>query len=928
MSTDQTQLSLLACHTDEELLGSVLLYRLPEAKIGTAWRKLREEYRGITGSKANLPYGGLLTVLRAIGYTSAVLDPTSKANPPKFLATARPIDRDDLHAAITLWEQALLQTPADSFTFQHPSQIADLIAGTAPEEVKLWDQFTRTAACVDAPGWVWRAAGWILADKLAAQTWTIDGKTVAFRRDLDNCLQVWDPTLLWSNTWLAARGETLEDTPKPDQEDDAWKKVTRYATLRLDVSINSHPGLTHPVAVVQPSVSRLSNTLRNARTAWFEPRNAQGPLLNLELGGYGEYTHLNHTTRLALDAWTRLHGESVFPRDEDNEFLTPAALDLSGPPGKLRALVPFATSYPVGRGLGMYGQRELARHVSTALDQSLVKCAQVAGRRPFGNRRTTIEGRDAILWDDENLPHIIAASGCRKLRILALYKSQDMRTRMQSLLAYHFNRPDLAASGIGEHKVVPLNEHVEVLFQSAPELLAHGEHHDQRPALVRQLHGLDAPEHTRLLALCETEYDPKTWARQRRASKKTDSTVVNPDTLDAKHRVNGELARHRVLAQFLTLYKPGRRNPRKKERELNTDLELLGLELQGHHRGHMAVADLSRVAGLVHPRLTKALASGPNGLKEPLVHVGLHLRQQRGERHVGTDEPKLMWTLVALVPHGPYWRTLAYLPAEHAGPGTWLDYATANHQFRARPLPEGRRRDDLLPRHIDHALYDLGRHAGRSQGYILYVSGAEARSIWPLLANKNLGERPDAAGLINGRPALPGFTLAPDQRPRAVIRVTSGSDNVARPALIERLRHDPEHDETCTEEGKLATGLFQMEDAEQTFILCNLPHQFTGGARYARAGESYTRWGSSDPKEQAETWYSHTATEITVLHHPADQALLTYGLTAARLCDHALHWEHRTQYPAPIHLGIQMDKNHPEYRRTVDNPDTGDEAET
>ncbi|MFJ9590444.1 hypothetical protein [Streptomyces acidicola] len=49
---------------------------------------------------------------------------------------------------------------------------------------------------------------------------------------------------------------------------------------------------------MQTSVSRLSNTLSNARTAWFEPRDAQGPLLNLDLGGYGDHTHLNHTTRL------------------------------------------------------------------------------------------------------------------------------------------------------------------------------------------------------------------------------------------------------------------------------------------------------------------------------------------------------------------------------------------------------------------------------------------------------------------------------------------------------------------------------------------------------------------------------------------------------------------------------------------------------
>ncbi|MBO8191762.1 hypothetical protein ITI46_08725 [Streptomyces oryzae] len=34
-----------------------------------------------------------------------------------------------------------------------------------------------------------------------------------------------------------------------------------------------------------------------------------------------------------------------------------------------------------------------------------------------------------------------------------------------------------------------------------------------------------------------------------------------------------------------------------------------------------------------------------------------------------------------------------------------------------------------LPRHIDRALYEPGGHAGSGQGYVLYVSGSEARSI-------------------------------------------------------------------------------------------------------------------------------------------------------------------------------------------------------
>ncbi|MBT2539646.1 DUF3893 domain-containing protein [Streptomyces sp. ISL-44] len=916
MST-QTRLSLLACHTDENLLGTTFLYPLPD-KIDHAWPILRQEYRGITGSTANLPYAGLLTVLRATGYTCAALHPTSKTDPPKFLATSRPLDRDDLHAAIVLWEQALLQTDPDRFSFAYQSQIADLIAGTAPQETSLWEHFTRSGACIDAPGWAWRAASWAVANQLAAHPWEIDGKTVRFRPDLAGCLQVWDSDLLWRNTWGAAYGDG-DTAAVAGEEDPAWKTRIHYATLRLDIAVKSHPGLSTPVAAVQPRVSRLSDTLKSARTAWFAPRAADGPLVKLALGGRGEHTHLDHTTRLALDAWTRLHGENVFPRTADEtEFLSPSACDLSGTPGSLRALVPFSGTFSLGKGVGMHARRQLARWAGDVLGQPLLQTHQVAGR-PFGSRRTTAEGRDSVLLDDPRLGQIIAAAGRERLRFLVLYRHQNERTRMQRLLAYHFNRPDLAAAGMPENTAVSLTDHVEAFFQSADDLLRHGDHHRQRPDLARRLEGLDAPEGTRLLALCETEYDAKAWTRQRRASRRPDATVADPYDLDAKPHAVRELARLGVLTQFLTPHKPGRRNPRKKARDIITAQDQLGSELAGDHRGHMAVADLHRTAGLVHPRLSNALAYGPHGLKEPLVHVGLHLREQRGQRRgPATEQPRLMWTLIAFVPQAEgLWQTLAYLRDEDSPSGSWLDYATANIAHRSRRLPDGRRRDAQFPRSIDRALLDLGGHAGTATGYIVYVSGDQARSIWPLLANRHLGRTPESDGTLDGRPALPGFTLPVGQRPRAVLRVTAGSDHVASPALVERLDHTDEST-TQTHEGKLATGLFLMEGTTNTFILSNVPQQYTGGSRYARAGEKYTRWASASAAEQAETWYSHTATEISVLHLPEGHAPLTYGLSAARLCDHALHWNYRTRYPAPVHLGIQMDKDHWEYRRTVD----------
>ena len=51
-------------------------------------------------------------------------------------------------------------------------------------------------------------------------------------------------------------------------------------------------------------------------TAWWAPRSPSRPLLCLNLGGKGKYTHLEHTSRLGLDAWVRLMDEPVLAQRE------------------------------------------------------------------------------------------------------------------------------------------------------------------------------------------------------------------------------------------------------------------------------------------------------------------------------------------------------------------------------------------------------------------------------------------------------------------------------------------------------------------------------------------------------------------------------------------------------------------------------------
>lgn len=59
-----------------------------------------------------------------------------------------------------------------------------------------------------------------------------------------------------------------------------------------------------------------------------------------------------------------------------------------------------------------------------------------------------------------------------------------------------------------------------------------------------------------------------------------------------------------------------------------------------------------------------------------------------------------------------------------------------------------------------------------------------------------------------------------------------------------------------------------------------------------------------------------TATEIFPITVNTDRRRELMMVTA-RLCHQALAWKHRTRYPIPLHAALQMDKDHPQYRRTI-----------
>lgn len=918
-------LHLLAYPLTTSLHGTAYIHRFPPA-ARSAWDELRDRYVEVTGSRGNLPYTGLATALRAVSRTSVNLSPTSRTNPPQQLVSRHRLNRDDLHDAVTIWEQALLDHPADEITCSYPSQLADLLAETEPEPVVLADEIRHIGDQPDCAGWVYDVATWELAARLAESTWTVDGRDVHLRADTDGNLLVWDNTLLWSGRW-----NTDADLS--------------YAALRIKLSMKTLPWIRDPVVIVEPTVSWLSRWMTSTRTLWLAPRASGDPLLVLGSQGRGHATRIEHTSDLAVTVWSRMIGEPLLELSDR---------DLGGEPGRLRALVPNSVRFPIGRGVGMHTVRELSHHIAATVDEQNLTASPVAGHRfPKSSRRQTVLGRDADLLDHAMLPTILEAAGCQRLRILVLYTHQHTRARLQRLLAFHLDRPDLAHTGIPEDRLVLIGTHVEVLFHHAPTLLAHGDH-TTRNTLLDAVPGLDVPDSTRVMALCETEYDARAWSKQRRQARRPGSTVTDPDTTDAKHVLNRLLAHRNVLAQFVatavaapdsdsdeptlraqsprdrtsaaTNPEPENSNPTNHDPAAppadstgDDPLQQLGNSLGKDHRGHSAVADTMRAAGLIHPRLTRALAYGRHGLDEPLAFVGLHVRKQQV-----SGPPRLSWSLVALIPDGQHWHAKAYQASRHplGGATGWQDYATANTAFRANPLPQGKRDRDLSAS-IDAALAQLSHHLTTTNGrYVLLVSGESTRSMWPQLANKNLDLQPDSSGRVDGHPALPGGTGP--RRPRAVVRITHGTYDLPRPVELhtpDRRTAGPDADKPTSRVTRTTEGLYHLDHTAHAWILANIPRQFSGGGRHRRLGENLTRWDATTDTGQ-QNWYSHTTTEIVVLGCAPDDDPTTYAVATARLCDHAISWDGRTSYPAPIHLARAMDKDHPEYRRTVEIDET------
>lgn len=198
--------------------------------------------------------------------------------------------------------------------------------------------------------------------------------------------------------------------------------------------------------------------------------------------------------------------------------------------------------------------------------------------------------------------------------------------------------------------------------------------------------------------------------------------------------------------------------------------------------------------------------------------------------------------------------------------------------------------------------------------YAVILDGHGARRIFPGLHNNKQGmEEFDSFGRV----WLPGAGLPQHMKPAGIVRINCFADEMPSIAyLTTRLASGDE------KQSKTSSDLFRPQDSSpgHPWWVVTEPRNY-GKNRF---GQWKSRWralpekvGLQSESELKAPWYTLTCREITPMF--VSDAVSREGLAAAvaRMCDQALSWSDRTRYPAPLHAALQMDLDHPHFRRSA-----------
>lgn len=910
------RLEVAALRANRSLLGDASVHVLELGhSILSPWRVIETAYKRHRGrDEVQAPKSIITTTLRARTGGYVWFAPNKGRG---YLVSRAAIDPDTLRDVFTLFHGIVNGYSADQVDLNSPPLVAEQIAARPMEQRLIADFLVRgPGGQPDAEGWVYDAATWDLAHRIAAVPWEVDGHTIQFRPDNTGGLIAWDDP--YSN-----------------------KAGTAFAVNRVRLRMKTLPNYKDPFILTSSQVTRLSAGLGYARTVLAEQADPRLPILEVEMDGRGRVRTVN---RLALDVLGRigvdhsvLHGiQDQAHREEAEARAAQEAGEKWRPTAerkaKIRAVQGKTFRFPIGRGTGMHHARELDRHIREVLGE--------AARAPEVYRSwhafPKFDLAKNLFMEPEYVVRGLDTMGHERMRLVCLWATDEMRLRMIKGLADLF-RLDAASLDPVEGRPLDLVDgRIGAVFHQAPEFLAHGSGID-RSALLAGLSGLAPQEGTVIGVWAETEYgqteedgaeepasESSAGVPDKGKEAKTGKAAAPEAEEDAKHQTRRLLAVQGTVTQYTAARKEAKRKPKtSKDGTVKPDVD---------HQVAMSLLDLtSRQIGVIDHRIDAAMVPIGSYASTGVAHCGVHVRVQNARKK--GEAAKISVTASALVP--PSVEGLAW--TLHGWSYTcprWQQYNKAAPAFHGIDYPAGKMTELVddeagykkVAKEVDRALADLVEYLGHLP-YTVTVDGVATRRLWAGLHNRRQGTEPDAGTW------LPGSTLPAKERPLAVIRLNKDPQEVPQPLGVTTLLEDG-----SVKTGATTTVLFESvpDFGDPAWFLANTPHQFDG-AGSGRLGEKKTRWSAlhgkaktkTEPGERnevADNWYAMNATEIfpVAVAEGIDRAAL--ARLTGMLCQRSLSWGNRTRYPVPLHAAQQMDLDHPQYRRTAAAADP--EAET
>jgi hypothetical protein len=642
----------------------------------------------------------------------------------------------------------------------------------------------------------------------------------------------------------------------------AWRQRSCHAMVYVSTRVVTLPGIPDLVLRLDAHVTRIADDWYRVRTARIARPDAESPLLKLRVRPPWPSRGQSHP--VIQDAAAEIvEACGLYPIELPTQ--------LPAQPGAVR-LISQARRHGVGKGAGTRFLRLLEAHATSQLRTPPLVYEET-------NIRVTrpVEGR----IEPHHMYKAIQASQTDRLRVVCLYGTRLTREHLTKEFAKYATeqyKPVLLGQDDIEYTLAST---LSVVFHYMPELATSGA--EQLTKLVTQL-SWPRDGDTRVAACVETWWDP--------------DVPSEDDAKDPLRRVLGDAG---VATQFLN-------GARLKPIPGGT-----GEGAAGDHAVTSAIRDLFRAAGVFDHRLAAATATATIApLDHPATLVGIHVRRHTPRRRRGTMRParRLVVQLVALHATGD---ATSPWPAEMYSDqhGKWLPYGDALATYHAGVIgstEHGRGAEwaAAVRDYVEEALAQLD-----CTGPLIVFADTEAcRSIWPGLANKHLGDG-----------ALPGDSLTrAGQADVAVIRCNNTAEV---PQVVDRTEgHRPGDPDQPAMPG---VRLYQLPGATQpSWLLAQASRVHRSGQIGARAGTQHTRWTlpADDAGLMSRDWHAITAIEIAAVRTGEREALALAALTA-RLCHQAPSWDDRITLPAPLHLAVIADDDHPDRRQEEEPSEEG-----